>query len=356
MAAGEEGAGALEFMDSPFLQACRRERTPYTPIWIMRQAGRYLPSYRRLRKKVPFKTLCRRPDLASEAAVSAAEEIGADAAIVFSDILLLLEPMGFPVDYRDGVGPVLTRRIRTPRDLARLRAPEAGDLGYVYDAVKATRRGLPARLPLIGFAGGPFTLAVYLIDGGARRGFRETKAFMYRHPAVWRRLMTTLSRAAAGHLARQARAGADALQLFDTWVGCLSPADYRAHVLPYMKALFRRLPAGLPAIHFGTGTASLLEPMREAGGSVMGLDSTVDLGAAWDRLPGACVMGNLDPCVLLAKRPLIRREARRILSAARGRPGHVFNLGHGVLPQTPVGNVRALVDAVHEASGVMEAR
>ncbi len=338
------------WQDSAFLKACRRERTPYTPIWVLRQAGRYMKEYRSLRERVPFAKLCKSPDLCAEVAVTAAGRIGADAAILFSDILLVLEPIGFRLEYVRGEGPVLHNPVRSPSCLRRLREADPAEMDYVHRAVSATRAALPERLPLIGFAGAPFTLASYAIQGGASRDFRKTKAFMHRHPEAFKDLLALLSRAVAAGLNAQADAGAQALQLFDSWVGCLSPADYRTHVLPHTRGVIRRLRPGVPVIHFGTGTAGLLEDMREAGGDVIGLDPGVGLPAAWKRLGQVGVMGNLDPCVLLADRPLIRRQALRILSEARGRPGPIFNLGHGVLPQTPVGHVKALIDFVHEAS------
>lgn len=331
----------------PFLLACRRRPAPVTPVWIMRQAGRYMAEYRAVRRRVGFATLCRRPDLAAEVAVTAAARLGVDAAILFSDILLILEPMGLSLRYVEGKGPVIGNPVRTPAQAHRLRAADPADLDFVYEAVRRTRRDLPPSLPLIGFSGAPFTLAAYAIEGGGSKEFLETKAFMYRHPEAWHVLMRKMALGVAGYLRAQVASGAEVLQLFDSWVGCLSPADYRRYVLPHVRAVSRRLPPGVPLIHFGTRSGGLLELMREAGGDVIGLDAGVSLDAAWRRLPGAAVQGNLDPAVLLGSRTLIRREVRRILSEAAGRPGHVFNLGHGVLPRTPVDNVRALVDFVH---------
>jgi uroporphyrinogen decarboxylase len=337
------------WQDSAFMKACRREPTPVTPIWLMRQAGRYMKEYRNVRKKVSFARLCRRPDLAAEVAVTAAERLGVDAAILFSDILLILEPLGMKLEYTHGEGPRIHNPLRGPADVRHLRELEPEALDFVTQAVRVTRSALPPRLPLIGFSGAPFTLASYMIQGGSSRDFLETKAFMYRHPEAWRDLMALLERALARYLNAQAGAGAQALQIFDSWAGALSPSDYRTYALPHTRALLRRLPKDVPVIHFGTRTAGLLPLLKETGAGVIGLDSGVDLGKAWGQLPGLGVMGNLDPCVLLAEPCLIRREARRILSEALGRRGHVFNLGHGVLPQTPVDHARALVDAVHEA-------
>ncbi len=339
------------WQDGPFLRACRREPTPVTPIWLMRQAGRYMKEYRDLRKKVSFARLCRRPDLAAEVAVTAAERLGVDAAILFSDILLILEPLGMRLDYVRGEGPKIHNPLKGPADVRRLRELEPEALDFVYQAVRATRAALPGRIPLIGFSGAPFTLASYMIQGGSSREFQQTKAFMYRHPEAWRDLMGLLARALSRYLNAQADAGAQVLQLFDSWAGVLSPSDYRTYALPHTRAVVGRLRKGVPVIHFGTRMAGLTSLLPGTGADVIGLDSGVDLGEAWKRLPGLGVMGNLDPCVLLADPRLIRREARRILSEARGRRGHVFNLGHGVLPQTPVDHARALVDAVHEATG-----
>lgn len=334
--------------DSPFMRAARGIATRPVPIWIMRQAGRYLPAYRRLRARVPFLSLCRRADLAASVTVETAHFLKVDAAILFSDILLLLPPKGAAVSYAAEGGPRLARPLRGPADVVRLApARPAENLGFVYEAVRAARRALDPRIPLIGFAGAPFTLASYLIEGGGSRDHLKTKTFMHRHPAAWRRLLAGLARDVAAHLTGQIAAGCQAVQIFDSWVGCLSPDDYRARVLPHTRAVFRALPPDVPAIHFGTGTAGLLEAMREAGGTVMGLDHRVEIGAARRRLRGTPVMGNLDPAILLADRRAALRQARRILDAAGRSPGHIFNLGHGVLPRTPVDNVRALVDCVH---------
>ncbi|MBI3128628.1 MAG: uroporphyrinogen decarboxylase [Candidatus Tectomicrobia bacterium] len=332
---------------SPFLRACRREPGAPTPIWLMRQAGRYMKEYRDLRERVPFKDLCRDPALAAEVTVTAARAIGADAAILFSDILLILEPMGMELEYSKGNGPVLANPVREGRDAERLREAEPGCLPFVFEAVRQIRSALPAGMPLIGFSGAPFTLASYMIEGGGSREFTLTKGFMYRDPGAWRSLMERLVRALVPYLNGQIEAGAQAVQIFDSWVGALGPADYREFVLPHTRALIEGLRPGVPVIHFGTGTASLLEAMREAGGDVIGLDFRVELGEAWMRLGEVAVQGNLDPAVLLGDRDLIRRRAEAILRQAGGRPGHIFNLGHGVLPSTPVDNVRFLVDLVH---------
>ena len=334
---------------SPFLAACRREPVPYTPVWLMRQAGRYMAEYRAVREKLGFLELCKSPDAAAEVTVTAAERLGVDAAIIFADILLVLEPMGVGLEFTRGDGPVLRQPVRSGADVDRLREVDPAALGYVAEAVRRARAAL--RVPLIGFAGAPFTLASYLIEGGGSRNYTRTKALMLGDPGAWRALMERLVRTVAAYLRAQIDAGAEAVQLFDSWVGCLAPADYRAHVLPHVRALVEALPPEVPVIHFGTGTAGLLEGMRAAGGSVIGLDWRVDLDAAWARLGhDVAVQGNLDPAVLLAPVTEIRARAAAILGQAAARPGHIFNLGHGIFPQTPVDHVRALVDAVHELS------
>ena len=336
-------------MQSPFLAACRREPVPHTPVWLMRQAGRYQPEYRAIRARLGFLELCRTPDAAAEVTVMAVEQLGVDAAIIFADILLLLEPMGVGLTFEKGNGPVIHRPVRSGADVDRLAAVDPAALDHVYEAVRRAVHAL--RVPLIGFAGAPFTLASYLVEGGGSHDWIRTKAFLYADPGAWRALMERLVAALTGYLNAQIDAGAAAVQLFDSWVGCLPPADYRAHVLPHVRALVRALRPGVPVIHFGTGTAGLLEAMRAAGGDVIGLDWRVDLDAAWARLGDqVAVMGNLDPVALLAPIPEIRRRVGAILGQAGGRPGHVFNLGHGVLQQTPVAHARALVDAVHELS------
>jgi uroporphyrinogen decarboxylase len=315
----------------------------------MRQAGRYMPEYRAVRAKVPFLELCKDPALATEVTVTAAERLGVDAAILFADILLILEPMGLDLEFAKGEGPVIHNPVRSAEDVDRIRRfTDPRPLGYVYDAITSIRAALRPTTPLIGFAGAPFTLACYAIEGGGSRHYEHAKAFMYGDPGAWNALMETLADGTAVYLNAQARAGAQALQIFDSWVGNLSPDDYRRFVLPHMRRLFEQLDAGIPVIHFGTDTGSLLELQREAGGGVIGLDWRVDLRQAWDRLgTNVGVQGNLDPTVLFAPIPEIQRQTRRILDRAEGRAGHIFNLGHGILPHTPVDHVIALVDMVH---------
>ena len=335
------------------MRACRLEPAPYTPIWLMRQAGRYMPEYRQVRARHDFLEMCRRPEVAAEVTVTAVERLNVDAAIIFADILLPLLPMQVGLRYAKEGGPAIERPIRTDADVARIAPVDAaGALGFVGEAIRLARRALGGRTPLIGFAGAPFTLASYLIEGGASRNYQATKTMMYTAPERWHRLMTALARITAEYLTLQIAAGADLVQLFDSWVGTLAPDDYRRFVMPHSAAAIAALGSRVPLIHFGTGTATLLEAMREAGGDIIGLDWRVDLGEAWSRLGGGVgVQGNLDPVALFADIPEIRRRARAILDRAAGRPGHIFNLGHGILPETPVDHVRALVDAVHEMSG-----
>ena len=338
-------------LDSPFMRACRREPTTYTPVWLMRQAGRYMESYRRMRARVSFLELCKTPALAAEVTVDAVERLGVDAAIIFADILLILEPMGMQLEFSAGDGPVLHNPLRTAADVERLREVDVAEsLSFVMQAIRATRAALAPNVPLIGFAGAPFTLASYMIEGGSSRQYTRTKQFMYTQPQVWHALMALLARNAAHYLNTQAAAGAQAVQLFDSWVGNLSPADYRTFVLPHSREVIVSITSGVPVLHFGTGTNALLELMREAGGDVIGVDFRVELDDAWRRLGDVSIQGNLDPAVLVAERPYIRQRVREILRQAAGRSGHVFNLGHGILPTTPVDNVRALVDDVHELS------
>lgn len=352
--------GPAAWHDSRFMKACRLEPVDRTPVWLMRQAGRYMKEYRELRARVPFLDLCKQPDLAAEITVTAAQRLSVDAAIIFADLLLIAEPLGFSLAYGQGEGPGIGPALREPADVGRLREVEPGEsLEYVFEAIRRTRAALDPALPLLGFAGAPFTLASYLIEGGGSRHYRHTKTLMARDAGAWRALMQHLARNLAKYVNAQIAAGVQAVQIFDTWVGCLSPADYRRHVLPYTRQLLEAITPGIPVIHFGLGTGSLLEAMREAGGerdgTIVGLDWRVDLDEAWARLDGVPgppvgVQGNLDPVVLFADPPVIRREVERILGQAGGRPGHIFNLGHGILPETPVDHVIALVECVHELS------
>ncbi|HSL55517.1 MAG TPA: uroporphyrinogen decarboxylase [Pyrinomonadaceae bacterium] len=335
--------------DSPFMRACRREAVPYTPIWLMRQAGRYMREYREVREKTTFLELCKNPALAAEVTVTAVERLGVDAAIIFADILLILEPLGIELEFAKGEGPVIHNPVRKPSDVEQLRELEdANALEFVYDAIGQTRSALKPNIPLIGFCGAPFTLASYMTEGGGSKNYVHTKRLMYDDAGAWHAMMALISRALVKYLNAQIAAGAQAVQLFDSWVGCLSPDDYREFVLPHTKSVIEKVTKGVPVIHFGTGTAALLELMREAGGDVIGLDWRVRLDEGWRRVGhDVAVMGNLDPVVLFAKQDVLREQAKRILDQAEGRAGHIFNLGHGILPETPVENVIALVEMVH---------
>jgi uroporphyrinogen decarboxylase len=338
--------------ESIFLKACRRESTAYTPVWLMRQAGRYMAEYRALRERVDFLTLCKTPELAAQVTVEAVERLGVDAAIIFADILLIVEPMGVGLEFSKGDGPVIHRPVRTATDVENLREEDPREtVPFVFESVRKARASLPAHIPLIGFSGAPFTVASYMIEGGSSRNYIETKRLMYNDPGAWRALMERLVRIITTYVNGQIAAGAQAVQLFDSWIGCLSPADYRTFILPYMQTLFAGITPGTPVIHFGTDTSGLLELMAEAGGTVLGVDWRVDLDVAWQRIGyDRAVQGNLDPVILFASQDEIRRQVKRILALAQGRPGHIFNLGHGILPQTPVENVIALVEMVHEIS------
>jgi uroporphyrinogen decarboxylase len=334
------------------MRACRREAVPYTPIWLMRQAGRYMREYREVRAKTTFLELCKTPALAAEVTVTAAERLRVDAAIIFADILLILEPMGIDLEFAEGEGPVIHNPVRVAADVQRLREVEdPGALSFVYEAIALTRRELKPDIPLIGFSGAPFTLASYMIEGGGSKNYVHAKKLMYDDSGAWHAMMSLIARALVKYLNAQIAAGAQAVQLFDSWVGCLSPDDYREFVLPHSRAVIEGVAPDVPVIHFGTGTGALLELMREAGGDIIGLDWRVRLDEAWERVGhDVAVMGNLDPVVLFASKEALRSQAKRILEQAGDRPGHIFNLGHGILPQTPVENVIALVEMVQEMS------
>jgi uroporphyrinogen decarboxylase len=316
----------------------------------MRQAGRYMPEYRRLREKYTLLDLCKTPELATEVTLQPMQ-LGVDAAILFADILLPLEPMGASFEFAKGEGPVIHEPIVSRSQIDRLRVIDPDEsLGYVLSTVRLLKREL--RVPLIGFAGGPFTLASYLIEGGKSANFAKTKKLMFGEPETWAALMEKLSEVVRRFLLAQIEAGADAVQLFDSWVGDLAPADYATHVQKHSRHILTDVAKpGVPVIHFGVGTATLLPAMRDAGGTVIGVDFCTPLDAAWECIGEArAVQGNMDPCALLATREVAVAHAQRVLDAAGGRLGHIFNLGHGITPQTPVDNVRAVVDHVHEAS------
>ena len=336
-------------MNDLFLRACRREPVPRTPVWFMRQAGRYMPEYRALREKHSLLTLCRTPELAVEVTLQPVSALDVDAAILFSDILLPLDPLGIPFDFHAGEGPVIERPLRSRADIDRLRPFEPREaLDKPLQAIRLLRRAL--QVPLIGFAGAPFTLASYAIEGGHSSQFALTKRLMYEDPAAWHALASLLARVVGEYLSAQVEAGAQAVQLFDSWVGALDEGDYREFVLPHTAAIFARLGGVVPTIHFGTGTGHLLAVQREAGGDVIGVDWRTPLDEGWARVPGAAVQGNLDPTTLFAPRERLLARVDDVLRRAAGRPGHVFNLGHGILPETPVENVRAVVVHVRPIS------
>lgn len=332
-----------------FIRACRRERVERTPIWLMRQAGRFQAEYRAIREKVSFLELCGTPELAAQVTVFAVEQLQVDAAIIFADILLPLVPLGVGLKFERGDGPVIERPISCAADVERLNHFDVPtELGYVMESVKLVVRELKPEIPLIGFAGAAFTLASYMIEGGSSRNFEKTKTFMYTHEAAWHALMARLASMTSSYLNAQIAAGARVVQLFDSWVGCLSPYDYNHYVAPHMKATIDGITPGVPVINFGTGTATLLQSMRGVGGSVIGLDWRCELGRSWDALGEVAVQGNLDPVILLSEPAQIRVQVERIIKEAKGRPGHIFNLGHGILPPTPVENVKYLVELVKE--------
>jgi len=318
----------------------------------MRQAGRYMPEYRAIRKQYSLIEICKKPEVAAQVTIEAAEILKVDAAIIFADLLLPLEVMGLPFHFTPGEGPRIEKPLRTAEDVAQLRTDRAADLGYVSEAVKLVCKHFGDKLPVIGFCGAPFTLASYMIEGGSSRNYLFTKKMMYSSPAAWNELMKKLVAVTAEYSIEQVHAGADVIQIFDSWVGCLSVEDYQLYVQPHATELVKRLQkTGVPVIYFGTDSSTLLHPMQETGAEVIGLDWRVPLDTGWQTLgfKGA-VQGNLDPVLLFADWKEIKSRAQDILWRAGGRPGHIFNLGHGILPETPVENVKALCDFVREHS------
>jgi uroporphyrinogen decarboxylase len=334
-----------------FLRACRREPVDRTPVWFMRQAGRYMPEYRALRERWSLLELCRTPELAVEVTLQPVKGIGVDAAILFSDLLLPLAPLGIPFDFKAGEGPRIEKPLRSRADIEALRRFEPREeLRAVLEAIRLLRPEL--EVPLIGFAGAPFTLASYAIEGGHSTSFALTKGLMYGDPEAWHRLAALLADVVTDYLRAQVEAGAQALQVFDSWIGALDEADYREFALPHVKRIFDGLDGlGVPLIHFGTGTGHLLALQREAGGSVIGIDWRTPLDEGWRRAgEGVAVQGNLDPTLLFAPRERLLARVDDVIRKADGRFGHVFNLGHGILPGTPVDNVRAVVEHVHRVT------
>ncbi len=345
--------GALGQTDSRFLRACRREPVDRTPVWFMRQAGRYMAEYRAIRSRHTLLEICAQPELAAEVTLQPINRLEVDAAIIFADILLPLVPMGIELEFAVGEGPVIHNPVRSAKDVDALRMidPEES-IANTLDAIRIVAHELEGKVPLIGFAGGPFTVASYLIEGGSSRSYIRTKRMMYEAPDAWAGLMEKLATVTARYLQAQIRSGAQAVQLFDSWIGALSPYDYHARVLPYMQGIIGQLkPLGVPVILFGTGTSGILELLAAAGSDVVGVDWRINIDEAWARI-GAdrAVQGNLDPVALFAPAGEIERQVRDILDRVDNRPGHIFNLGHGILPETPVENVERVIDLVHRLS------
>ena len=337
-------------MNDRFLRACRRETVDVTPVWFMRQAGRYMPEYRAIREKYTLLEICREPELAVQVTLQPIERIELDAAILFSDLLLPLEPMGIPFDFVKGEGPRIEKPIRTTEDVENLRRFEPRDeLEHVLTTIRLLTKALEDRVPLIGFAGAPFTLASYAIEGGPSKNYSKTKALMYGEKDTWHKLCDTFAVIISDYLEAQVEAGVQAVQLFDSWVGALSPDDYREFAMPHTKRILDSAGStGVPVIHFGTSTATLLETMAEAGADEIGADWRIPLDLAWQKIgPDKAIQGNLDPTLLLGPTDRLFAGAEDVLRRAGGRPGHIFNLGHGILPETPVENVQALARFVH---------
>jgi uroporphyrinogen decarboxylase len=336
----------------PFLKACRRERTPYTPIWLMRQAGRYMKEYRALRKKYSFLEMCKNPELAAKVTLQPIEKFKLDAAIIFSDILIPLEPMGVEFEFAKGEGPVFHHPLRERKDVEGLRLIEPEEeIPFLMKAIRIVRKELEGKVPLIGFSGAPFTLASYIIEGGHSKNYVLTKTLMYQNRPTWDALMEKIAEVLIRYLNAQIRWGAQAVQIFDSWVGCLTPSDYEEYVLPYSKKVIKGVGKSVPLIHFATSNSTLLELMKRAGGDVIGVDWRVNIGEAWARLGyDIAIQGNLDPVVLFGPVDLIEKNVKKILDSVGDRPGHIFNLGHGILPTTPPDHVTALIDAVHQYS------
>jgi uroporphyrinogen decarboxylase len=338
--------------NSIFVRACKSQPVDRTPVWFMRQAGRYMPEYRAIRKQHSLLEICKKPELSAQVTIEAAEILGVDAAIIFADLLLPFEVMGLPFHFSAGEGPVIEKPVRSKEDIANLRTDRAAELGYVSEAVSSVAKHFAHRVPVIGFCGAPFTLASYMIEGGGSRNYIHAKKMMYNHAGDWDTLMTKLVSVTTEYSAEQVRAGADAIQIFDSWVGCLSVEDYRRYVLPHVTGMVKKLKkTGVPIIYFGTDSATLLPAMKETGADVIGLDWRIPLDEGWERLDyKAAVQGNLDPVLLFAEWEELKSRAEDILQRADGRSGHIFNLGHGILPETPVDNVKNLARFVQEYS------
>src|ERR1700690_2978841 len=336
--------------NSRFLEACRRRPTDVRPVWFMRQAGRYMKQYRDIRAKAGILEICKRPDLAAEVTLQPVEFLDVDAAIIFAPLLLPGEPMGLKLKFVSGEGPKIDNPVRTSDDVDSLSISNTDELGYVGEAIQLVVRQLAGRVPVIGFVGAPFTMSSYMIEGGISRTFLRTKQMMYRDETLWRRLMGKLVDVLGAFAVLQVSAGARIIQVFDSWVGALGPDDYVRYVAPYSRALIERIRgAGVPAIHFGTGAAGFFRELHAAGGDVMGVDWRINIDQAWmDISYRSAIQGNLDPAVLMAPLPELKARIHELLKRTGTRPGHIFNLGHGILPETPVDHVKAVVEMVRE--------
>lgn len=333
--------------DTVFLKACRGEPTAHTPIWLNRQAGRYMPEYRTVKGDTKSLDFFTNPELAARVTLDAQRILGVDAAIVFADLLPMLHPMGLKLDYFEGIGPRFANPIREPQDSSRLRRLDAEeDCGYIAHTIQNVLENLPAHVSLIGFAGGPFTLAAYAIEGQGSHHFQNVRKFMYRSPNSWHELLKKITRSVIDYVNLQIKSGADAIQIFDSWVGCLGTREYQTYASPYTQQLFEGIDQGIPRIYFGTGNTHLLKAMYETGPDVLALDWRPRLVDVWNDLQCKAVQGNLDPIVLCADEEVVVEHARRILADVGSKPGHIFNLGHGIIPSTPVDNVKRLVDYV----------
>lgn len=337
-------------MNSRFLDACRRRPTDVRPVWFMRQAGRYMKQYREIRAKHTILEICKRPDLAAQVTLQPIEALDVDAAIIFADLLLPVEPMGLRLKFVSGEGPVIDNPVRTSHDVDALSTANTDDLGYVGESIQLVSRALAGKVPTIGFVGAPFTVASYMIEGGASRNFANTKKLMYQDETLWRRLMGKLVDVLGPFAILQVAAGARAIQVFDSWVGALGADDYVRYVAPYSRALIERIRStGVPVIHFGTGVAGYFRELHAAGGDVMGVDWRMNIDQAWmDISYRSAIQGNLDPAALLAPLPELKAKVTELLKRTGTRPGHIFNLGHGIMPETPVDNVKAVVQMVRE--------
>ncbi len=337
-------------MTSRFLDACRRRPTDVRPVWFMRQAGRYMKQYREIRAKHSILEICKRPDLAAAVTLQPVEALDVDAAIIFADLLLPVEPMGLKLDFISGEGPSIDNPVRTSHDVDTLSISNTDELAYVGESIQMVVRALGGRIPVIGFVGAPFTLASYMIEGGPSRTFLRTKQMMYRDEVLWRRLMGKIVDVLGPFALMQVGAGARAIQVFDSWVGALGPDDYVRYVAPYSRALIERIrSSSVPVIHFGTGAAGFFKELHAAGGDVMGVDWRINIDQAWmDISYRSAVQGNLDPAVLFAPLPELKARVHELLKRTGTRPGHIFNLGHGILPETPVENVKAVVQIVRD--------